>query len=61
MKNTFICESCEKSLSIQHLEPQEQEICILCIALIDLQNADDYKERWVAQQRVNELAQELGK
>lgn len=61
MKNTFICESCDKSLSIQYLEPQEQEICILCIALIDLQDANDYKERWVAQQRVNELAQELGK
>ncbi len=54
----FRCDSCERSYPLKLQHPQEDELCLLCVAYIDLDEAEDYKEKFVAQQEVETITQQ---
>jgi hypothetical protein len=56
----FNCDNCELYLPTRY-EHSEKDICTLCIAHCDYDDAEDYKEKSTAQEQIDTITEQMKK
>lgn len=54
----FYCDNCENYLPVKY-EHSDKYVCILCIAICDNDDAEDYKQKYTSQERIDTITQDL--